>query len=84
MGAATDAEGLGAEKIIEVLVHNTYSHERANRVLEYKTPDAVHQASLRTYLNKVKTTVLQPTKFRKGKILTYSIFAFSTNSAMAF
>ena len=30
-----------------------YNHERPHLALKYKTPDAVHQASLTTYLNRM-------------------------------
>lgn len=32
---------------------NIYNHERPHLALQYKTPDAVHQASLTAYLNRV-------------------------------
>ena len=40
-----------AAKMIKESIH-VYNHERPHLALEYKTPDAVHQASLTTYLNK--------------------------------
>lgn len=38
-----------------------YNHERPHLALQYKTPDAVHQASLTTYLNEVGSDVLLST-----------------------
>jgi len=39
-----------AAKMIKQSIH-IYNHERPHLALQYKTPDAVHQASLTTYLN---------------------------------
>lgn len=41
-----------ATKMIKESIH-IYNHERPHLALKYKTPDAVHQASLTTYLNRV-------------------------------
>lgn len=49
-----------ATKMIKESIY-IYNHERPHLALEYKTPDAVHQASLITYLNKVKNDVLLST-----------------------
>lgn len=49
-----------AAKMIKESIH-IYNHERPHLALKYKTPDAVHQASLTTYLNKVKNDVLLST-----------------------
>lgn len=40
-----------ATKMIKESIH-IYNHERPHLALKYKTPDAVHQASLTTYLNR--------------------------------
>jgi putative transposase len=41
-----------ATQMIKESIH-IYNHERPHLALQYKTPDAVHQASLTTYLNKM-------------------------------
>ena len=41
-----------ATKMIKESIH-IYNHERPHLALKYKTPDAVHQASLTTYLNRM-------------------------------
>ncbi len=41
-----------AAKMIKESIH-IYNHERPHLALKYKTPDAVHQASLTTYLNEM-------------------------------
>lgn len=41
-----------ATQMIKQSIH-VYNHERPHLALEYKTPDAVHQASLTTYLNEM-------------------------------
>lgn len=41
-----------ASQMIKESIH-IYNHERPHLALQYKTPDAVHQASLTTYLNKM-------------------------------
>ncbi len=41
-----------AVQMVKESIH-IYNHERPHLALKYKTPDAVHQASLTTYLNKM-------------------------------
>jgi transposase InsO family protein len=45
-----------ANQMIKESIH-IYNHERPHLALKYKTPDAVHQASLATYLSRLKNVV---------------------------
>lgn len=49
-----------ASQMVKQSIH-IYNHERPHLALQYKTPDAVHRASLCSCLNKAKNDVLLST-----------------------